>query len=171
MEIRPSSIFHSCRAKANRRRTPSSPDSGARNELAGRCGDDHARAAAVAREISRCAHHVARAGKTARFVAASSGIDSVITFTAGEGPLSVALKLRPLNFKRFFYEIPEVEPNDTPWRVFVRFANTLSVGTQSSSGHLIWRWFCQTHRARRSKSGWREFRSASATRARGGIFF
>ncbi|MGB7747844.1 MAG: lipopolysaccharide heptosyltransferase II [Verrucomicrobiia bacterium] len=58
-------------------------------------------------------------------------IDSVITFTAGEGPLSVALKLRPLNFKRFFYEIPEVEPNDTPWRVFVRFANTLSVGTSN----------------------------------------
>ena len=60
-------------------------------------------------------------------------IDSVITFTAGESPLLVALKLRSLNPKRFD-ELPEVLPGDTLARVFarvmagvfVRVANTLS---------------------------------------------
>jgi heptosyltransferase-2 len=60
-------------------------------------------------------------------------IDSVITFAAGEGPLSVALKLHLLNLKRFD-ELPEVLPGDTfarvfarvAARVFVRVANTLS---------------------------------------------
>jgi heptosyltransferase II len=56
-------------------------------------------------------------------------VDSVITFTAGESPLSVALKLRSLNPKRFD-ELPEVVPGDTLARtlarVFVRVANTLS---------------------------------------------
>ena len=60
-------------------------------------------------------------------------IDSVITFVAGEGPLSVASKLHPLNLKHFD-ELPEVEPGDTPWRAFVRVANTLSAS--ASNGRL-----------------------------------
>ncbi|MGB8370815.1 MAG: lipopolysaccharide heptosyltransferase II [Verrucomicrobiia bacterium] len=64
-------------------------------------------------------------------------IDSVITFAAGEGPLSVALKLHPLNLKRFD-ELPEVVPGDTLARalarVFVRVANTLSAS--ASNGRL-----------------------------------
>jgi ADP-heptose:LPS heptosyltransferase len=52
-------------------------------------------------------------------------IDSVITFTAGESLLSVALKLRSLNPKRFD-ELPEVLPGDTLARVFARVTNILS---------------------------------------------
>jgi len=61
-------------------------------------------------------------------------IDSVITFAAGEGPLSVALKLHPLNLKRFD-ELPKVEPGDTLARtlarVFIRVANTLSASASN----------------------------------------
>ena len=64
----PSSILCHVASEAARR----SPYPGSRNELAGRRGHDHARAAAAARKISRCAHHAAHAGKIARPVAAAS---------------------------------------------------------------------------------------------------
>ena len=63
-------IFIPCRAEAKRKR---SPHTGSRHQLAGRRGYDHARAAAAARTISRCAHCPAHAGKTWRFVDKSSG--------------------------------------------------------------------------------------------------
>ena len=56
----------------------------------------------------------------------------------------------------------------------ISFAPDESVFSPSAKncarGNLISRWCCPIRRARRLKSGWREFRNASATRGRGGIF-